>query len=82
MATATHGTGQSELSGARFGHLVTVGILIGIPLFVIVTTIGVYVGSSQSMGSAFLTAVWPGVLMGVFGGGFVGTAMAMNEVDH
>ena len=73
---------ESELSDERFGRLVMIGIVVSIPIAVILTTAGIYFGGAPDFGSAFLTAVWPGVLMGVFGGGFAGTAWAMWETPH
>jgi hypothetical protein len=60
------------------GHAVAKGILIGLPLAYVVITLALFLFTDRSLGSAAATAILPGVLLGVFGGGFGGVAATMD----
>lgn len=63
---------------SRMGHAVTKGILIGLPLAYAVITLALFFFTDRSLGAAAATAILPGVLLGVFGGGFAGVAATMD----
>lgn len=81
MAVATSER-QAVETESRFGRLVVKGILYGIPIAIVLVTLGIYFGADQSLGNAIGTAALPGVLLGVFAGGFAGTALSMLQSER
>ena len=62
-----------------FGKAVGLGALIGLPVTLVLITVAVFVGTDQTLTDAIATSLLPGTLMGVFGGGFIGTVAAMRH---
>lgn len=65
-----------DLDDGRFGRSVALGIGIGLPISLVLVTLAVWLVLDVSFGKAVAIAVWPAVLTGVFGGGFVGVVRA------
>ena len=65
-----------ENPDSTFGKAVGQGILIGLPVGV-VAIVGVLWIFTGDLGEAFGTGILPGVLFGVFAGGFIGTVRGM-----
>lgn len=65
-------------SDNRMGKAVTRGIAIGIPLALVLLTLGVWLITDQDLGDSVATSLLPGVLLGAFAGGFVGVARTMD----
>jgi len=61
-----------------FGMAILRGALIGLPVVLVGLTLVVWVITNNDLGDSFATAVLPGVLLGVFGGGFAGMAVSME----
>ena len=55
------------------------GILIGVPVVLVGLTLGIWLITDLDFFEALTTALLPSILLGVFGGGFAGTAMTMHE---
>ena len=64
---------------ARMGKAIARGAIIGLPVAYIGIALAVWLISDVSIGDALVTAILPGVLLGVFGGGFAGMAATMEE---
>lgn len=62
----------------RFGKAILKGILIGVPVVLVGLTIGIWLITDNDLADSIATALLPGVLLGVFGGGFAGMATAME----
>ena len=62
-----------------FGKAVGKGALIGLPVTVVLITLAVFLMTDQALTDAIATSLLPGTLMGVFGGGFIGTVSAMKH---
>jgi hypothetical protein len=62
----------------KFGRAITLGALIGVPVVLVALTIGVWLMTDNDIGDSLATALLPGILLGVFGGGFAGMATAMD----
>lgn len=60
------------------GMAILKGALIGIPVVTIALTIVILLITDNDLVTAIETAVMPGVLLGVFGGGFAGVAATME----
>lgn len=61
-----------------FGMAILRGALIGLPVVLVGLTLVVWAITNNDLGDSFATAVLPGVLLGVFGGGFAGMAVSMD----
>lgn len=71
---------ESEMTPAAImGRAIVRGVIIGLPTAIVVLTIGVWLITDNGLGTSFATAILPGVLLGVFGGGFAGMASTMAE---
>lgn len=66
-------------AAARMGKAIMRGIGIGLPVVIVGLTIAVWLITDLDLAHSFATAILPGVLLGVFGGGFAGMAMTMEE---
>jgi len=64
---------------SKMGSAIVRGILIGIPVSLIGLTMAIYLITDNSLGISAETAALPGLLLGVFGGGFAGMAGSMDE---
>ena len=72
---------MTETDGAqdrRMGKAILRGIVIGLPVGIIGLTLAVFVITRNDLIDSFATAILPGILLGVFGGGFAGMAMTME----
>lgn len=61
-----------------FGMAILRGALIGLPVVLVGLTLVVWAITNNDLADSFATAVLPGVLLGVFGGGFAGMAVSME----
>ncbi len=75
MAEESH---EDEDRDRRMGMAILKGALIGIPVVTIALTIVILLITDNDLVTAIETAVMPGVLLGVFGGGFAGVAATME----
>lgn len=62
-----------------FGKAVAQGILVGLPVGVVAMVVIIWMMGDMSLADAFGTGILPGVLFGVFAGGFVGTVRGMRH---
>lgn len=62
----------------EFGMAILRGALIGLPVVLVGLTLVVWGITDNDLGNSFATAILPGVLLGVFGGGFAGMAVTME----
>lgn len=60
------------------GKAILRGVLIGLPVGIVGLTLTVLLITNNSLADSFATAILPGVLLGVFGGGFAGMAITME----
>lgn len=82
-----HGSGQALEGGGShdadsdlaFGMSILKGSVVGLPLMIAFMAVAVWLVTGQSWETSIATALLPGVLFGVFGGGFVGMLRAMNH---
>jgi hypothetical protein len=73
MTTGAHETPRhGEVDEKRFGRAIAMSIVVGTPLAIIFIVLAMWIFTDADLGQAFVTGIWPGVLTGVFGGGFVG----------
>ena len=77
MAESAH-HGAPDIDEARMGKMLVRSIVATTPIAFVVITFGVWLGTDLSLGASAVAAILPGVLVGVFGGGFIGTILA----DH
>jgi ABC-type Mn2+/Zn2+ transport system permease subunit len=63
---------------SRLAKAVAKGIGIGLPLGVIGMTLLVWLITDLDLGDAFAAGLLPGVMFGVFAGGFAGMAVSMD----
>lgn len=73
-----HTTETEQSNDARMGKAILRGVVIGLPTGVIGLMVVVWLITDVDWGDAFATALLPGVLLGVFGGGFVGITATMD----
>jgi hypothetical protein len=64
---------------ARMGKAIIKGAIIGVPTALIGITLAVWLITPLDVVDSFVTAILPGILTGVFGGGFAGMASTMEE---
>ena len=60
------------------GKAIVRGVLFGLPAGIVGLTLAVFVFTDNTLVDSFATAILPGVLLGVFAGGFAGMAMTME----
>jgi hypothetical protein len=70
---------EHEGSSGQAGKAITRGVAIGLPVGIIGLTLAVWLITDLDLFHSFATAIMPGVLLGAFGGGFVGMTMSMGE---
>jgi hypothetical protein len=63
---------------AQTGKAIVRGVIIGLPVGIVGLTIAVLLMTDNTLADSFATAILPGVLLGVFGGGFAGMATTMQ----
>lgn len=74
---AREGDGSHDAgSDLAFGMAIMKGSLVGLPLMIVFIAVAVWLGTGQSWQTSIATALLPGVLFGVFGGGFIGMIRA------
>ncbi|MXY76392.1 MAG: hypothetical protein F4Y40_04815 [Acidimicrobiia bacterium] len=66
-------------SDLAFGMAIMKGSIVGLPLMIVFMTVAVWLMTGQSWQTSVATALLPGVLFGVFGGGFLGMIRAMDH---
>lgn len=69
---------EERSAEAAMGHAVTKGVLIGLPVALIGITLALFLFTDRGLAESAVTAILPGVLLGVFGGGFAGMAVSMD----
>ncbi|REK23935.1 MAG: hypothetical protein DWQ40_01805 [Actinobacteria bacterium] len=62
----------------RMGSAIVKGVLIGVPVVLVGLTLGIFLITDNDLADSFATAILPGILLGVFGGGFAGMALTME----
>ncbi len=73
MEVEAHDTDQSaEDTDRRLGRGIARGAAIGVPVSIIFLMLSVWLITGNDIFDSLATALLPGVLLGVFGGGFVG----------
>jgi hypothetical protein len=70
---------HDRAASAVMGAAIMKGVLIGLPTVIAGLTVAVWLITDLDMVDSFVTAILPGVLLGVFGGGFAGMATTMQE---
>ena len=61
-----------DVDEARMGKLLVRSMIATTPVAIIVIALAVWWGTDQGLGASIVSAILPGVLVGVFGGGFIG----------
>ena len=73
MTTETHDAQHhGEVDEKKFGRAIATSIMVGTPVAIIFIVLAMWIFTDSDLGRAFSIGIWPGVLTGVFGGGFVG----------
>ncbi len=62
-----------------FGKAVARGAMVGLPVTLVFMSVAVYVITDQTIADSIITALLSGLLLGVFGGGFIGAISAMKH---
>ena len=78
-AATGHGGDHGESFDLAFGKAVLKGALLGLPLMVVFVSAAVWLFTDQTLETSIATGLLPGVLFGVFGGGFIGMLRAMEH---
>ncbi|MDE0169322.1 MAG: hypothetical protein OXS29_07370 [bacterium] len=73
------GDHDGENIDLTFGTAVLKGALVGLPLMVVFVSAAVWLVTGQSLETSIVAGLLPGVLFGVFGGGFIGMIRAMEH---
>lgn len=68
----------NEEGDVRMMRAVIKGVLIGLPVVLVGMTLALWVFTDRDLGAAAATSILPGVLTGVFFGGFAGMARTME----
>ncbi len=63
----------------EFGKAVAKGALIGLPVMLVFITTAVWLITDKPLGESITASLLAGILMGVFGGGFLGVLTAMRH---
>lgn len=71
-------TETDSAQDGRMGKAILRGVMVGLPIGIIGLTLVVFLITDNDLVNSFATAILPGVLLGVFGGGFAGMAMTME----
>ncbi len=69
---------HEDANDSRMQTMLVRCILIGIPVAIAVLTLAVWLITDQDLPDAISTALLPGILLGVFAGGFTGVALTMD----
>ena len=73
------GDHEGENIDLAFGKAVMRGALVGLPVMVVFVSAAVWLITDQSVETSIAIGLLPGVLFGVFGGGFIGILGAMDH---
>jgi Na+/H+ antiporter NhaC len=68
--------------GSRLGKAVLKGIVIALPIAYVGLVIGLMLLTGRGFRNALETAILPGLLIGVFFGGFAGMAVTLIAVER
>lgn len=71
MANTGH-HGAPDVDEARMGKMLVRSVVATTPIAIVIIMVAVWLGTDRSLGASFGSAILPGVLVGVFGGGFIG----------
>ncbi len=75
-----HGDDRAEGNpDLAFGMAVAKGALIGIPVMLVFLSAAIWLITGRSAVDSIVIALLPGVLFGVFGGGFLGVLKGMEH---
>jgi hypothetical protein len=66
----------------RFGSMVMKGVLIGLPIAYVGLVLGLWLLTDRNLVQSLETAILPGLLIGVFFGGFSGMASALLAAER
>lgn len=66
--TPRHG----EVDEKKFGRAIATGVVVGTPVAIIFIVLAMWFFTDADLGKAFAIGIWPGILTGAFGGGFIG----------
>ena len=80
MSDVQDETTEDEGDDASFGAEVGKWIGIGLPVGIVFMVGAVWLIEGSSFSQAVTTAILPGVLFGVFAGGFIGTVRGMRRM--
>ena len=69
---------EDQEHDSKMGHAIMRGATLGVPIVLILLTLGVWLMTDNDLADSFATAILPGTLLGTFGGGFAGMASAMD----
>ena len=73
MTAEAHETKRhGEVDEKKFGRAIAMSIVVGAPLAILFIVISMWVFTDADLAKAFSIGIWPGILTGAFGGGFVG----------
>lgn len=67
-----------EDTDGNVGRAVVRGVVLGLPASMVLITVAVWLSTDLGLLGSFITALLPGTLLGVFGGGFAGIATTME----
>ncbi len=77
-ATPEHAVTHGEIDERRFALSVIWSIIIAIPLVIVVIIGAVWSLTDADFVRAFSVGIWPAILTGAFGGGFVGVIIGSD----
>ncbi len=62
----------------KIGSAIVKGIVIGTPTTLVLLTLAIWLITDNDLGDSLATALLPGFLLGIFGGGFAGMATVLD----
>ncbi len=68
----------SDDSGARMMKSVVRGVAVGLPVIFTGMVLALWIFTDRDLGAALATSILPGILTGVFFGGFAGMARTLD----
>jgi hypothetical protein len=71
---------EQENIDVVFGKAVLKGAIIGWPIMLVFITLAVFIITDQTLMVSITTSLLSGTLLGVFGGGFIGSIPAMKQL--
>lgn len=76
MAAETPLEHEEDANDGKFGRSVVLGAAIGLPVAFVIITLAVWLMLDVDLDEAVAISLWPAILTGGFGGGFVGVVRA------